>query len=380
VLNQHLDPEEVETIMFRLKQMASQIVHTHGGIVNQFIGDEIVALFGVDAAHEDDPVRAVRAALDLHATAHRISAEVDPAKVESLAMHSGIDTGLIVTNSKDSRDGVYGITGDTIITAVRLRAASPRDTVLVSKATHDAVNPYFETSFYGELELKGKSSRVKAYAVTREAAIASRFEASRNRGLTQYTARTGEIDCLQSAYSRMRTGTGIFVVVIGEAGIGKSRLLHEYTETLRDDNVTILHGNCYANSTSTAYSPFLEVLRDQLAIEKGSTHEHLIENVRAQLTSIHLDLHGYLPIYLHLLSIRTDPIIHHMRAAELQLLIREALVRFFICASQKRPTILFLEDWHWSDEAANAILRHLLQERVDQTWMVVLSHRSGHVF
>lgn len=124
-LNQHLDPEDVEALMFRLKQTASQIVHTHGGIVNQFIGDEVVALFGVDAAHEDDPIRAVRAALDLHATAHRLSAEVDHLKVLALAMHSGIDTGLIVTNTKDARDGVYGITGDTIITAVRLRGVSP---------------------------------------------------------------------------------------------------------------------------------------------------------------------------------------------------------------------------------------------------------------
>ena len=146
-LNQHLDPEEVEALMLRLKQTASQIIHTHGGIVNQFIGDEIVALFGVNAAHEDDPVRAVRAALDLHATAHRISAEVDPEKVGSLAMHSGIDTGLIVTNTKDSRDGVYGVTGDTIITAVRLRSASPRDTILISEATYKAVNLYFETAF-----------------------------------------------------------------------------------------------------------------------------------------------------------------------------------------------------------------------------------------
>jgi len=154
VLHQHLDPEEVEAVMFLLKQTASQIVHAHGGIVNQFIGDEVVALFGVNTAHENDPVRAVRAALDLHATARRLSAEVDPAKVDSLAMHSGIDTGLIVTNTKDSRDGVYGITGDTIITAVRLRAASPRDQILISEATYNAVSPYFETSFYGHLGSK----------------------------------------------------------------------------------------------------------------------------------------------------------------------------------------------------------------------------------
>ncbi|MDC8448355.1 MAG: AAA family ATPase [Nitrospira sp.] len=380
VLHQHLDPEEIEAVMFLLKQTASQIVHAHGGIVNQFIGDEIVALFGVNTAHENDPVRAVRAALDLHATARRLSEEVDPAKVDSLAMHSGIDTGLIVTNTKDSRDGVYGITGDTIITAVRLRAASPRDQILISEATYNAVSPYFETSFYGHLDLKGKASPVKAYAVTREVAVHSRFEASRKRGFTQYTARTHEIDHLKAAFEGTCTGIGKFLVVLGEAGIGKSRLLHEYAETIRNENVTLLKGNCYGDAVNTAYSAFLDVLRNQLAIVEGSKHENILESASAKLAAIHPDLHGYLPIYLHLLSLRTDPIIRHMRAAELRLLIREAFVHFFTYESEKRPTILFLEDWHWSDEASKVILQHLLQEMRGQALMVVLTHRSGHAF
>ena len=276
-LNQYLDPEEVEALMFRLKQTASQIVHSYGGIVNQFIGDEVVALFGVHAAHEDDPVRAVRAALDLHATARRLNAEVDPEKVESLAMHSGIDTGLVVTNTKDARDGVYGITGDTIITAVRLRAASPRDKILISEATYKAIYPYFQTDFVGKLDLKGKAYPVKAYTVTREVALSSRFEASRKRGLTRYTARADEIDQLQAALKRMRTGTPQFVVVSGDAGIGKSRLLHEYAEAIRDENVTVFKGNCYADAMNTSYSPFLNVLRDRLAIGKTSSQENILE-------------------------------------------------------------------------------------------------------
>lgn len=377
-LNQYLDPEEVEALMFRLKQTASQIVHTYGGIVNQFIGDEVVALFGVNAAHEDDPVRAVRAALDLHATARRLSAEVDPAKVQSLAMHSGIDTGLIVTNTKDARDGVYGITGDTIITAVRLRAASPRDKILISESTYKAVHPYFETCFVGELDLKGKVRSVKAYAVTREVALSSRFEASRKRGLSKYTARTDEIDHLKTAFKRMRTGTPQFVVVMGEAGIGKSRLLHEYALAMEDENVTVLKGNCYADAMKTSYSPFLNVLRARLAIGETSVQENILESAGAKLTAIHSDLQGYLPMYLHLLSLRTDSIIRHMRAAELKLLIREALVRFFTCESEKRPTILFLEDWHWSDEASKVILQHLLPEMSGRALMIVLTHRSGH--
>ena len=160
-LNQHLDPEEVEAVMLRLKQMAIEIVETYGGIVNQFVGDEVLALFGVDAAHEDDPVRAVRSAFDLHAAARHLSAEVDSSIGESLAMHTGIHTGLIVTNAHDSRDGIYGITGDTVITAVRLKAASPRDVILVSEVTYKLIAPYFHADFWGNVDVKGRAAPVK---------------------------------------------------------------------------------------------------------------------------------------------------------------------------------------------------------------------------
>ena len=238
-LNQHLDPEEVEAVMLRLKRVAIEIVESHGGIVNQFVGDEVLALFGVDAAHEDDPVRAVRAVFDLHAAARHLSAEVDASIGESLVMHTGIHTGLIVTNVHDSRDGIYGITGDTIITAVRLKAASPRDVILLSDVTYKLVAPYFHADFWGEIEVKGRVAPVKCYAVTAELGTHSRFEASQKRGLTQYTARAQELDQLRHAFEQTRRGTDQFVVVVGEAGIGKSRLLYEFTREVSPTDVLV---------------------------------------------------------------------------------------------------------------------------------------------
>ncbi|MEP6888679.1 MAG: adenylate/guanylate cyclase domain-containing protein [Nitrospirales bacterium] len=115
-MNEHLDPEEVEAIMRRIKNHAVRIVESHEGIVNQFVGDEVLALFGICAAHEDDPLRAVRTALELHAVVRAMSPEVDARIGQPLRMHTGIHTGLIVTNSRDTRDGLYGITGETVIT------------------------------------------------------------------------------------------------------------------------------------------------------------------------------------------------------------------------------------------------------------------------
>ena len=121
-MNEDLDPEDVEAIMSRIKQEAVRIVERHEGIVNQFVGDEILALFGIPTAHEDDPVRAVKAAFEIHELVRKISPEVEERIGTKLRMHTGISTGLVVTHIRDIRDGSYGITGDTVNIGARLAA------------------------------------------------------------------------------------------------------------------------------------------------------------------------------------------------------------------------------------------------------------------
>jgi len=134
-MNERMDPEEVEGIMGRIKAEAVKIVEEHGGIVNQFVGDEVLALFGIPTAHKDDPRRAVRAALELHKLARRISPEAEGKIGRPLRLHTGINTGLIVTNLRDTRDGTYGITGDTVNTGARLKSIAEDDQILVSPET-----------------------------------------------------------------------------------------------------------------------------------------------------------------------------------------------------------------------------------------------------
>ena len=134
-MNEKLDPEEVEGIMSRIKAEAVKIVEGQGGIVNQFVGDEVLALFGIPTAHKDDPRRAVRAALELHKLARRISAEVEEKIGRPLRLHTGINTGLIVTNLRDTRDGTFGITGDTVNIGARLKVLAHDDQILISQET-----------------------------------------------------------------------------------------------------------------------------------------------------------------------------------------------------------------------------------------------------
>ena len=153
-MNERLDPEEVEGIMSRIKAEAVKIVEGHGGIVNQFVGDEGLALFGIPTAHEDDPRRAVRAALALHEAARSISPETEEKIGRPLRMHTGIDTGLIVTSLRDDRDGRVGITGDTVNAGARLKALAVDDQILVSPETQRLIAPYFDTEALAPVDRK----------------------------------------------------------------------------------------------------------------------------------------------------------------------------------------------------------------------------------
>jgi class 3 adenylate cyclase len=174
-MNERLDPEEVRSIVGNIKGEAVRIVEEHGGIVNQFVGDEVMALFGVPQAHEDDPVRAVRAARDLHALVRSLAPKVESRSGMPLRLHSGISAGLIVTGTEDKRNGTFGVTGDAVNTGARLAAHAEADAVLVSEEIQRVIADYFETEPLTPVALKGKTGRITPYRVAEQTGITSRF-------------------------------------------------------------------------------------------------------------------------------------------------------------------------------------------------------------
>ena len=145
VLNERLDPEEVRDLMGRIKAKAVEIVEQHGGIVSQFVGDEVLALFGIPIAHEDDPIQAVRAAVQLHHFVLTLSPKIEGRIGQPIRLHTGINTGLFVTSTRDDRDGRVGITGNAVNIGARLKALAGVDGILVSKETFQAIEGFFQT-------------------------------------------------------------------------------------------------------------------------------------------------------------------------------------------------------------------------------------------
>jgi len=358
-MNEHLDPEEVESVMRRIKEGAVEIVERHGGIVNQFVGDEVLALYGIAEAHEDDPLRAVRSAIELHALVREMSPQVERRIARPLRMHTGIHTGLIVTNLKDARDGRYGITGEAVISGVRLKVEAKPDEILVSGETQKLIAAFYDTEALPAFTPKGHTKATVPFRVLKQTPIDSRFEASVIKGFSRYTGRREELHRLEECLERTIAGEGALVTVIGDPGIGKTRLLHEFTSELDQTTITILRGKCQTFAQSTPYHPFLDALRRELNLTDDAEADDLVESARTNIVAIDASLAPYLPYYLHLLSLETDSIITHMQAEELRHAMVNALVKIFTCLAARKPTLFILEDWHWHDEPSEHLLKRL---------------------
>ncbi len=366
--------------MHRIKEGAVKIVEHHEGIVNQFVGDEVLALFGIPVAHEDDPVRAVRAAMEIHVLVRRISAEVEHRTGTKLRMHTGISTGLVVTHTRDTRDGRYGITGDAVNIGARLAGLAEVDDILVGPETHRLIMPYFETEIQNSTTVRGKTHPLIPYRIIRESTVHTRFEAAQEHGLTDFTGRENELAALYACFEKTLSGSGQLVTVVGEAGMGKSRLIYEFRHSLNRSEITVLQGRCQSYGSSTPYFPHINAFRRGLNLDDSDTPTQLHEKAVANILSIDPSLEKYLPVFLHLLSIPSREYLlpKDLHGRELTLAIQEALTASFIVNSKKQPMILILEDWHWVDDASDALLRHMISLISSYALMLLVIYRPDY--
>ena len=375
-MNEHLDPEEVEKVMGRIKEEAVGIVESYGGIVNQFVGDEILALFGIPTAHEDDPLRAVKASLELHEMVRQMSPEVESRIGKPLTMHTGINTGLVVTNLRDDRDGLYGITGETVNTGARLKSRAGSDDILVSPETNKLITPYFETIALQETKLKGKTEPVVPYQVIGKSGIQTRFEVAEQKGFTPYTGRDQELHILHTCLDKAVRGKGQFITVVGEAGVGKSRLHYELRHMLDREKITVLQGWCQSYGSDIPYLPFIDALRRGLNLKEEDTSAELLEKAVNNIKAIDPSLEQFIPLYLHLLSIPSD---YHLppllQGKELRKAMEEALAAIITLNTQHRPMVMILEDWHWSDDASQSALNKIIDVMASIPLMLVVTYR-----
>jgi len=224
VMSEKMDPEQVRSLMNNCFDQLVPIVEKYGGVVDKFIGDEIMALYGAPVAHEDDPARALRTALDIMDTLERFNAEHGT----DLGMHAGINTGLMVAGGIGSQGRQqYSVMGDTVNLAARLEAASERGEIFVGPDTYAMAEPLFDFEALAPIEVKGKAKPVQVYKLLR-----AKTERGKVRGLaglgSPMVGRDMELSALQNMSEAVQAGLGRIALIIGEPGLGKSRLIAEW--------------------------------------------------------------------------------------------------------------------------------------------------------
>ena len=381
-MTERLDPEDVKEIMSRIFGEIAQVVTKYGGFIERFIGDAVMAIFGVPKVHEDDPVRAIKAAREIHDVVKALSPKLESKVGAPLSMHSGINTGLVVTGEVNFEKGTHGIAGDTINLASRLQGLAKPGEILVGPQTYGLAAPYFEMQVLDAANIKGKARPIIPYRVVKELAVHTRFEAAEQRGFTAFTGRERELETLHSCFEKTVAGDGQFLTMVGEAGVGKSRLAYEFRHSLDRNRTTILQGRCQSFGSDIPYFPLLNALRRGLHLNEEDTLVGLHEKAVANILAIDQTLEQYLPLYLHLLSIPSEhyALPKHLQGEELKSPIQDALAAINILNSKHQPMILILEDWHWVDEASDSALKHIVSVISPHSLMVVVIYRPEYKY
>jgi len=369
-LSEKLDPEEVKEVMSRIFGEVARIVADYEGFIEKYIGDAIMALFGAPKAHEDDPTRAVRAAMDINDVLQSISPEIEGMIGKPIMMHTGINTGLVVIGEINLEKGTHGALGDTINLTARLMNLARPGEIVVGHNTYRQVKDFVSLERMAPVRVKGKADEIQSYRVIglREEGKQSE-RVSRGRMMSPIVGRDAELSVLYYCLERLLTGKGSIVSITGEAGIGKSRLIEDsYHYAKKNENldqIEWLQGNTLSYGRTISYWAFLEILRVYSGITEEDDEATAWEKLETKI--IHMFGNGadeILPYIASLMNLEPKGK-HSERTTYLdgdamgrQIFL--ASYRFFDSLSMSTPVVLIFEDLHWMDESSEALLEHIM--------------------
>jgi class 3 adenylate cyclase len=379
-ISEQLDPEEVHHLMNRAFELMLGEVHRYEGTINQFLGDGIMALFGAPIAHEDHAQRAVHAALGMHRVLHGYGAELQRTQGITFRVRLGLNTGLVVVASiGDNLRMDYTAVGDTTNLAARMVNLAAPSQVVIAEDTYKAVSGYFVTRPLGAQAIKGKAAPVNAYEVVRARGRRTRLEVSAERGLTPFVGREYELTLLQERWAEARAGRGQVILLMGEAGIGKSRLLLEFHRRLADEPVTWLIGRCISYGKEMAYLPIIDLLKHNFQIEEGDDDASVSAKIEQGMAALGAELRPAIPHIKYLLSIPPgDDTMQSLDAQQRRLKLFEALRAMTLHGGQRRPLVLVVEDLHWIDKTSEEVLLHLADSLPAARVLLLVTYRPGY--
>src|SRR5262245_15542121 len=341
-----LDPEEARAIIDPALQLMMDAVHGYEGYVAQALGDGIFALFGAPIAHEDHPQRALYAALRMQEEMRRYADTLRQKGYPPLLMRVGLNTGEVVVRSirKDDLHTDYVPVGHSTNLAARMEQLAAPGSILVTAYTHTLTDGYFEFKDLGKTQIRGLEEPLNVYEVMGAGPLRTRLQVATRHGLTRFVGRHNELEQLQQALAQAKAGQGQIVGVMGEPGVGKSRLFYEFKLTSQS-GCLVLEAYSVSHGKASPFLPLIELLKRYFELTGGDDERKRREKVNGKVLTLDRSLEETLPYLLTLLGIddptsslqQMDPQVRRRRTFE-------ALKKLFLRESLNQPLILIFED------------------------------------
>jgi predicted ATPase/class 3 adenylate cyclase len=378
-LAERLGPDGMHALLGAFFDRALAEVHRYEGTVNQFLGDGLMALFGAPIAHEDHARRAVLAAMGIRRTVAEQPVRLDSGDELTLALRMGVHTGFVVVGAiGDNLRMDYTAVGDTTHLAARLQQLAEPGAILISDATARLVEGYALLERLGPTELRGRAQPVVVHTVVGPGSRRSRLDGS-GHGLSRFVGRDRELATLIELLGQVEQGHGQVAAIVGEPGVGKSRLILETRRALTSRQVDYLEGRCLSYGRSIPYLPVLDLVRAGCGIIDTDDPDRIRGKIRAALEVLGVDATEREPYLLNLLGVK-DP------GDRLALLEAEAIMsgtfetlrQMTLLASRRRPLILVVEDLHWIDRTSELYLASLIENLAGARILLLATYRPGY--
>ena len=374
------DPEEARKLLDPVLEHMMEAVHRYEGTVNQVMGDGIMALFGAPLAHEDHAVRACYAALRMQESVKRYAEGVRRTEGIPIQIRVGLNSGEVVVRSIGSDLRMdYTAVGQTTHLAARMEQLATPGSVLLSADALRLAEGYVQVKTLGPISVKGLPEPVEAYEATGGGAVRTRLQAAAMGGFTRFVGRDTELDQLRRALTQAHDGRGQIVAVVGEPGVGKSRLFWEFTHSHRTEGWLILESGSSSYGKATAYLPITDLLKGYFKIQDRDDHREIREKVTGKLLTLDRALEAILPPLLTLLDVPvenpqwevTDPPQRRRQTLD-------AVKRLLLRESQVQPVLVVFEDLHWIDSESQAFLDSVLESLPTAQLLLLVNYRPEY--
>ncbi|MFC1717949.1 AAA family ATPase, partial [Candidatus Poribacteria bacterium] len=384
-LSERLDPEELRGVLHEYQSVCAKIIRGFDGHIARYFGDGILVYFGYPTAHEDDAQRAVRAGVGVVEAMERLNMRLQQDMEVRLQVRVGIHTGIVVAGDMDESEQLesMAIVGETPNIAARLQGIAEPDTVVISPSTHRLTEGFFDCQPLGSHSLEGISQPMEVYHVLHESAARSRLDAAELTGLTPLMGREQESGLLLERWEQVKDGMGHVVLLSGEAGIGKSRMLQMLKERIAEDpRAWLTECRCSPYHQNSALYPVIDLLeRTVLQFDRSDPPEEKLRKLEGFLTQYGLPLDEMVPLFASLLSISPGegyPPLNLTPERQKQRTL-QSLLTIIVDRSLQQPVLLVMEDVHWIDASSLELLNLIVDQGPTAPILALMTFRPEFV-